>query len=43
MVELQADGKKDHFGRIFYNMARMSGMGIPQISVVHGISVAGGA
>jgi len=33
----------DHFGRIFYNMARMSGMGIPQISVVHGISVAGGA
>lgn len=35
--------KKDHFGRIFYNIARMSGMGIPQISVVHGISVAGGA
>ncbi|WVQ73739.1 hypothetical protein IAR50_003319 [Cryptococcus sp. DSM 104548] len=33
----------DHFGRIFYNMARLSGMGIPQISVVHGISVAGGA
>lgn len=33
----------DHFGRIFYNMARMSGLGIPQISVVHGISVAGGA
>ncbi|UOH80330.1 hypothetical protein LQV05_002981 [Cryptococcus neoformans] len=33
----------DHFGRIFYNIARMSGMGIPQISVVHGISVAGGA
>ncbi|WVO13208.1 hypothetical protein L204_100820 [Cryptococcus depauperatus] len=28
---------------IFYNMARMSGLGIPQISVVHGISVAGGA
>lgn len=24
-------------------MARMSGLGIPQISVVHGISVAGGA
>jgi enoyl-CoA hydratase/carnithine racemase len=34
---------QDHFGRIFYNMARMSGLGIPQISVVHGISVAGGA
>ncbi|ORY27491.1 carboxyl transferase domain-domain-containing protein [Naematelia encephala] len=33
----------DHFGRIFYNMARMSGLGISQISVVHGISVAGGA
>ncbi|KAK4687423.1 3-methylcrotonyl-CoA carboxylase beta subunit, partial [Tremellales sp. Uapishka_1] len=33
----------DHFGRIFYNMARMSGLGIPQVSVVHGISVAGGA
>lgn len=39
-----ADGAiQDHFGRIFYNMARMSGLGIPQISVVHGISVAGGA
>jgi acetyl-CoA carboxylase carboxyltransferase component len=35
--------RKNHFGRIFYNMARMSGLGIPQISVVHGISVAGGA
>jgi 3-methylcrotonyl-CoA carboxylase beta subunit len=34
---------QDHFGRIFYNMARMSALGIPQISVVHGISVAGGA
>ncbi|KAH7334703.1 carboxyl transferase [Rhizoctonia solani] len=34
---------REHFGRIFYNMARMSRMGIPQISVVHGISVAGGA
>ncbi|ODO06164.1 acetyl/propionyl CoA carboxylase [Cryptococcus wingfieldii CBS 7118] len=33
----------DHFGRIFYNMARMSSLGMPQISVVHGISVAGGA
>ncbi|KAG8691571.1 Methylcrotonoyl-CoA carboxylase beta chain, mitochondrial [Ceratobasidium sp. 394] len=34
---------REHFGRIFYNMAQMSRMGIPQISVVHGISVAGGA
>ncbi|CAE6374913.1 unnamed protein product [Rhizoctonia solani] len=34
---------REHFGRIFYNMAQMSRIGIPQISVVHGISVAGGA
>lgn len=34
---------ENHFGRIFYNMAQMSALGIPQISVVHGISVAGGA
>ncbi|KAK0461816.1 carboxyl transferase [Desarmillaria tabescens] len=34
---------KDHFGRIFYNMAQMSALGIPQIASVHGISVAGGA
>ncbi|KAG8743166.1 hypothetical protein FRC10_000305 [Ceratobasidium sp. 414] len=34
---------REHFGRIFYNMAQMSRVGIPQISVVHGISVAGGA
>ncbi|EJT97494.1 carboxyl transferase [Dacryopinax primogenitus] len=33
----------NHFGRGFYNMAQMSALGIPQISVVHGISVAGGA
>lgn len=33
----------NHFGRIFYNMAQLSSQGIPQISVVHGISVAGGA
>lgn len=32
-----------HFGRIFAEMAQMSALGIPQISVVHGISVAGGA
>ncbi|KAF9651901.1 carboxyl transferase [Thelephora ganbajun] len=34
---------KEHFGRIFYNMAQMSALNIPQIAVVHGISVAGGA
>ncbi|KIJ69943.1 hypothetical protein HYDPIDRAFT_104614 [Hydnomerulius pinastri MD-312] len=34
---------RDHFGRIFYNMAQMSALGIPQIAIVHGISVAGGA
>jgi 3-methylcrotonyl-CoA carboxylase beta subunit len=34
---------EQHFGRIFYNMAQLSALGIPQISVVHGISVAGGA
>ncbi len=34
---------KDDFGRIFYNQARMSGMGIQQISSVHGFCTAGGA
>ncbi|GGY36120.1 carboxyl transferase domain-containing protein [Parvularcula lutaonensis] len=34
---------KDDFGRIFYNQARMSAKSIPQISVVHGSSTAGGA
>lgn len=34
---------KEHFGRIFYNQARMSGMGIPQVSVVMGPCTAGGA
>ncbi|THH33636.1 hypothetical protein EUX98_g495 [Antrodiella citrinella] len=34
---------KEHFGRIFYNMAQLSAVGIPQIAIVHGISVAGGA
>ncbi|KAF2703784.1 methylmalonyl-CoA carboxyltransferase 12S subunit [Pleomassaria siparia CBS 279.74] len=34
---------KEHFGRIFYNQARMSGDGIPQISVVMGPCTAGGA
>jgi len=34
---------RDHFGRIFYNEARMSAMGIAQISVVLGSCTAGGA
>jgi 3-methylcrotonyl-CoA carboxylase beta subunit len=34
---------RDHFGRIFYNQARMSALGIPQISVVMGPCTAGGA
>lgn len=34
---------RDHFGRIFYNQARMSAMGIPQIAVVMGPCTAGGA
>ncbi|KAF2482721.1 carboxyl transferase [Neohortaea acidophila] len=34
---------RDHFGRNFYNQARMSMMGIPQISVVMGPCTAGGA
>lgn len=34
---------RDHFGRIFYNQARMSARGIPQISVVMGSCTAGGA
>ncbi|NQU57557.1 MAG: methylcrotonoyl-CoA carboxylase [Rhodospirillales bacterium] len=34
---------RDHFGRIFYNQATMSGKGIPQISIVHGSCTAGGA
>jgi len=34
---------RDHFGRIFYNQARMSARGIPQIAVVMGSCTAGGA
>jgi acetyl-CoA carboxylase carboxyltransferase component len=34
---------KDHFGRIFYNEARMSALGLPQIAVVMGSCTAGGA
>lgn len=34
---------KEHFGRIFYNQARMSALKIPQISVILGSCTAGGA
>ncbi|KAJ6001952.1 hypothetical protein N7522_007179 [Penicillium canescens] len=34
---------RDHFGRIFFNQARMSSLGIPQLSVVMGPCTAGGA
>jgi len=34
---------KEHFGRIFRNNAKMSSMGIPQISAIMGSCVAGGA
>lgn len=34
---------KEHFGRIFFNQANMSALGIPQIAVVCGSCTAGGA
>ncbi|HEY3785855.1 MAG TPA: carboxyl transferase domain-containing protein [Steroidobacteraceae bacterium] len=34
---------RDHFGRIFYNQATLSGAGVAQIAVVHGSCTAGGA
>ncbi len=44
-LHLQADvfPDKEHFGSIFYNIARMSGKGITQISAVLGSCTAGGA
>lgn len=44
-LHLQADVFPDrfHFGRIFYNIARMSGKGITQIAAVLGSCTAGGA
>jgi 3-methylcrotonyl-CoA carboxylase beta subunit/propionyl-CoA carboxylase len=44
-LPLQADvfPDRDHFGRIFFNQARMSALGIPQIAVVMGSCTAGGA
>jgi 3-methylcrotonyl-CoA carboxylase beta subunit len=34
---------RDHFGRIFYNQARLSAAGIPQTAIVMGSCTAGGA
>jgi acetyl-CoA carboxylase carboxyltransferase component len=44
-LPLQADvfPDRDHFGRIFFNQARMSAKGIAQIAVVMGSCTAGGA
>jgi acetyl-CoA carboxylase carboxyltransferase component len=44
-LPLQADvfPDRDHFGRIFYNQARASALGIPQVAVVMGSCTAGGA
>ena len=44
-LPLQADvfPDREHFGRIFYNQARMSAAGLPQIAIVMGSCTAGGA
>ncbi len=44
-LPLQADvfPDREHFGRIFYNQARLSSAGVPQIALVMGSSTAGGA
>ncbi|MES2614803.1 MAG: carboxyl transferase domain-containing protein [Bdellovibrionota bacterium] len=44
-LPMQADvfPDKEHFGRIFYNQAQLSSLGIPQISAVMGSCTAGGA
>jgi 3-methylcrotonyl-CoA carboxylase beta subunit len=34
---------REHFGRIFYNQARLSAAGVAQVAVVHGSCTAGGA
>ncbi len=34
---------REHFGRIFYNQAQLSALGVPQIAVVMGSCTAGGA
>src|SRR5574341_2466993 len=44
-LPLQSDvfPDREHFGRIFYNQARMSAKGIPQVAAVMGSCTAGGA
>ena len=44
-LPLQADvfPDREHFGRVFFNQARMSAKGIPQIAAVMGFCAAGGA
>jgi len=44
-LPLQADvfPDREHFGRIFYNQARLSAAAIPQVALVMGSSTAGGA
>jgi propionyl-CoA carboxylase len=42
-LQAQVFPDREHFGRIFYNQARMSAAGIPQIAAVMGSSTAGGA
>jgi len=44
-LPLQADvfPDREHFGRSFYNQARMSAAGIPQVAIVMGSCTAGGA
>src|SRR5881275_229502 len=34
---------REHFGRIFYNQAQLSSLGVPQIAIVMGSCTAGGA
>lgn len=41
--QAQVFADKEHFGRIFYNQARLSASGIPQTAVVLGSCTAGGA
>jgi acetyl-CoA carboxylase carboxyltransferase component len=44
-LPLQADvfPDRDHFGRIFYNQARLSALGVAQVALVMGSCTAGGA
>jgi acetyl-CoA carboxylase carboxyltransferase component len=42
-LQAQVFPDRDHFGRIFFNQARLSALGIPQIAVVMGSCTAGGA